>query len=137
MAKDKKGFALLIAGKPTKGAADEEYEGEDVPTDEGAPEEEAAETPEYEASEYPEFEIPEGLDLSDLEEDDEKQVLAVVRKKSETSACIVSVDGVDLAGGEAEEAPAPPVEAPPMPPSGMGGPPGAGIAQRAMRGGLM
>ena len=148
MPKDKKGgLAILIAGKPTKGpAADEdEYEGEDVPVEESE-EPEAPIEDEYAESEaaYPEFDIPAELDFSDMEEGDEKEVVAVIRKKGEATACIVSVDGVDLAGGElpveeelpTEAPPAPP--APPMgPPPAPMGPPGAAIGQRAMRGGLM
>ena len=117
MAKKPKGLAILIAGKP----ADEEE----------APEEETPET-----YEYPEFTIPEGLDLSDLEAGDEKEVLSVVRKMSEDTACIVSVEGVDLTG----EAAAPPPEEtlPPPPPPAGGLAAGAGaVRNRAAAAGLL
>ena len=132
MAKDKKGgLAILIAGKPTdEEPVEDDYEGEDVPTDEIE-----AEAEPYEEAEYPEFDIPEGLDLADMEEGDEKEVLAVVRKKAEGSACIVSVDGVDLAGGGAEEVPEAPAEAPPPPTAAPPGP--MDIRGRAMGAGLM
>lgn len=110
--------------------------------DEGSPEEEATESPEEEASEYPEFTIPEGLDLSDLGEGDQKEVLCVIKKNSDDTACIVSVDGVALAGGETappEEEEAPPEEMPAGPPPAAmpAGPAGAGIRSRAMGAGLM
>ena len=47
---------------------------------------------------YPEFSIPEGLDLSDMEPGEEKEVLCLIGKTSDGTACIKQVDGVDLAG---------------------------------------
>jgi hypothetical protein len=143
-AKGKGGLAILIAGKPG-GPPDE---GGAPAPEEGSAEEEAAESPEEEAAEteYPEFDVPEGLDLSDMEAGDEKEVLAVIRK-TETGACIVSVEGIDLSGkpspgGEepsGEEAAAneaPPAESAP-PPSGGGVGAGAAVRARAQGAGLM
>jgi hypothetical protein len=132
MPKDKKGFALLVAGKPTKGppAEEDDYMGEEEPAADVAVDIEAEAPAE---PEYPEFDIPEGLDLSDMEDGDEKEVLAVVRKKSDGTACVVSVDGVNLTGAE-EVAPELPTEAPPgeaMPPAPVD------IRSRAMGAGLM
>lgn len=56
-----------------------------------------------EDSEYPEFDIPEALNLSDLRDGEEREVLAVVKKKDDGTACIVSVDGVKLGKEEVEE----------------------------------
>lgn len=44
---------------------------------------------------YIEFPIPAGLDLTGLEEGEEKEVLALIRKKG-GAACLISVDGVEL-----------------------------------------
>lgn len=44
---------------------------------------------------YIEFPIPAGLDLSGLESGEEKEVLALIRKKGD-AACLISVDGVEL-----------------------------------------
>jgi hypothetical protein len=105
-----------------------------------AAEEEAAESPEEEAAEYPSFSIPEGLDLSDLKPGDEKQMLCTVRKTDEGNAEIISVDGVDLVGGEVEAAGEgeglPPAVPGTPPPPGAGLTP-AGIRGRAMGAGLM
>lgn len=156
--KPKGGLAVVVGvGKP-KGPPEDDMdmeEGLDNPlVDELEGEEPAAE--EYSEGSYPEFTIPEGLDLSDLEDGDEKEVLCVIRKTSETEACIKQVDGVDLAGegvGMAGPPPAAPVPPPPpaggVPPPGMplgpGGPPVAGpaagpgmpVRRRAMGAGLM
>lgn len=53
---------------------------------------------------YIEFPIPEGLDLSGLEEGGEKEVVALIRKKGNT-ACLISVDGVELASSGVEDYP--------------------------------
>jgi hypothetical protein len=139
MAKPKdNGLAVMLAvGKPKGGAPP----GGGGRPPEGSEEEEALESPEEEAAEstYPEFDIPKGLDLSDMQEGDEKEVLATIRKTAD-GACLVKVDGVDLESGEAPpttgEMPAagtPPMPAGPPP----GGPPGGGIASRAAASGLM
>jgi hypothetical protein len=153
MAKAKGGLAILIAGKPSGKKADD-YAEEDVPTedtvDEAAPDEFAPPLDEelppeemppeeggYAEADYPEFEIPEGVDVSDMEEGDEKEVLATIRKKEGTTACITKIEGVDIAGGGEAEAP-PFAEAPPgesMPPPAAGPP--TDIRSRAMNAGLM
>lgn len=46
---------------------------------------------------YIEFSVPDGLDLSGIEEGEEKEILAVIRKKSEDTACLISVDGIEVA----------------------------------------
>lgn len=51
-------------------------------------------------SQYIEFTVPEGLDLSGMEDDEEKEVLAVLRKKSDDTACIISVEGIEIAPGK-------------------------------------
>ena len=117
------------------------------------PEEESQEpAPEEEAEgAYPEFSIPEGLDLSDLEPGEEKEVLCVISKTSDTEACIRQVDGIDLAGagqGMSGPPPAEPVPPPPpagggmlgppgMPPGGMPLGPGGPVRRRAAAAGLM
>lgn len=128
----KDGLAILIAaGKPKGGGPPE-----------GSDEEEAAESPEEEAAEtqYPEFDVPEGLDLSDMKTGDEKEVLATIRK-TDSGACLVKVDGVDLESGEssppAEEAAPDESAGIPPPPGPPGAGPGAAVAQRAMGAGLM
>ena len=132
--KAKDGLAILIAaGKPKPG---DEGEGDEeaLPEEEGAYPEEGAEAelaPEEEESEgaYPEFTIPEGLDLSDIEPGEEKQVLCVIGKTADDTACIKQVDGVDLGGagvGMYGPPPAAPAGGPPpggLPPPGLGGPP--------------
>lgn len=45
---------------------------------------------------YPEFDIPAGLDLSDIEEGEEKEVLAKIRRKGDGTLCLVEVDGYPL-----------------------------------------
>ena len=45
---------------------------------------------------YVEFPIPEGLDLQGMEEGTDKEVVAVIRKKEDGTACLISVDGVDV-----------------------------------------
>ena len=102
--------------------------------------------PEETEGAYPEFTIPEGLDLSDIEPGEEKQVMATIGKTSEGMACIKSMDGVDLAGlsegmyGPPPAAPLPPPPGPPMgvgmPPMGPGGP-SAPVRTRARGAGLM
>lgn len=52
-------------------------------------------------SEYPEFDAPEGLDVADLEEGEEMEVVAKIRKKPDGRLCLISVNGVSL--GEKEE----------------------------------
>lgn len=46
-------------------------------------------------SEYPEFDIPEGLDVTELEDGDEQEIVAKVRKKGDR-LCLVSVNGIEL-----------------------------------------
>lgn len=117
---------------------------------EGSEEEEALESPEEEAAEpdarqveegeYPEFDIPDGLDLGDMKEGDEKEVLATIRMTGEGTACVTKIEGIDLAGGGGPptEAEMPNQATPPMPMGPpAGGPPGGGIAQRAAASGLM
>jgi hypothetical protein len=130
--KKKGGLAVMIGIGKTKGPPPEPPPG-DIPLDEedtaeapeeGPPDEEdLAEAPEeggdYEGS-YPEFTIPEGLDLSDLKPGEEKEVLCVVRKKDDGTACFTQVDGVDLAGTPLGMGGPPPALPPPSP---MGGPP--------------
>lgn len=136
MPKPQGGLAILIKGKPAK---DTEPAPDDTGYAEGSPEEEAAETPEEEAAEYPSFAIPEGLDLSDMEPGDEKEVLAMIRKDDEGNATITRIEGVDLAGGPpealAEEALA--GQEAPAAPSPQTGMPPAAIRSRAMGAGLM
>ena len=154
MAKKKDGAAIMIAvGKPAPGDEGEGLE-EEAPEEEGFPEEEGEGLPPEEEAEagegaYPEFSIPEGLDLSDLEPGEEKEVLCLIGKTSDGSACIKQVDGIDLAGegqGMYGPPPAPPV--PPAPPAGgppLGGmplegmpmPPGAPVRAAARGRGLM
>jgi len=149
------GLAVIVGvGKP-KGAPppdddnpltdDDELEGEAEAPGEG-----------YDEGSYPEFTIPEGLDLSDLADGDEKEVLCVIRKTSDTEACIKQVDGVDLAGeGIGKTGPPPALPVPPALPAGgmplgpggppIGGPPvmgppagpGMPVRRRAMGAGLM
>jgi hypothetical protein len=125
MAKKKDGMALIIAaGEPVdEGGLDEETASEE----EGAYPEEGDEAPEEseetgeEGGEgaYPEFSIPAGLDLSDLEPGEEKEVVAVISKTSDGSACIKQVDGIDLAGeGQGMYGPPPAAPVPPPPPAG-------------------
>jgi hypothetical protein len=136
MAKPKGGLAVVIGvGKPKGLPADEGFSDEEAPPEEeGAyPEEGAEPAPEEEAEgeaegAYPEFTIPEGLDLSDIEPGEEKEVMCLIGKTSEGQACIKQVDGVDLAGsgvGMYGPPPAPPAGGPPPPPPG-GMPPGPG-----------
>lgn len=56
---------------------------------------------------YIEFPIPAGLDLAGLGEGEEKEVVALIRKKGD-AACLISVDGVELdaASSEVEDYPA-------------------------------
>lgn len=134
MAKPKAGLAILIKGNPTRDT-------EPAPEDTDYADEEAAapEALEEEVAEYPSFAIPEGLDLSDMEPGDEKEVLAMIRKDDEGNATITRIEGVDLAGGPSEalaeegfaeeEAPAAPSPQTGMPP--------AAIRSRAMGAGLM
>ena len=51
---------------------------------------------------FPEFPIPEGLDVVDLEDGDEKEVVAKI-KKSGDMLMLVSVNGVSLDEEEGEE----------------------------------
>ena len=141
----KKGDGLLIiaAGKPKDEGLDDE---EEAFAEESAPEAEGEEFPEEEEAEgaYPEFSIPAGLDLSDLEPGEEKEVLCVIRKTSDSEACIRQVDGIDLAGeGQGMSGPPPAAPVPPPPPPGMPmGPPmpmgpGGPVRNRAAAAGLM
>jgi hypothetical protein len=157
--KKKGGLAVVIGVGKTKGPPPEPPPG-DIPLDEedvteapeeGPPDEEdLAEAPEeggdYAEGSYPEFTVPEGLDLSDLEPGEEKEVLCVIRKKSETEACFTQVDGVDLAGTPTGGMGGPPpAMPPPPPPMGPGGPPlpmgppgpGSPVRDRAAAMGLM
>lgn len=145
---------MIGVGKPKPG---DQGGGDTGAPPEGGYEEESAESPPEEESEastegaYPEFTVPEGLDLSDLEPGEEKQVLCTISKTSDTEACIKQVDGVDLAGqgtGMYGPPPALPPGGPPPPPPGggmpmpMGAPMGPGgpaapVRRRAAASGLM
>ena len=150
----KKTTIAIAIGKP-KGPPPDDIAPEDmpIPGDEEASEEgpeapgEPPEAPESEGEEqaegsYPEFDIPEGLDLSDLNPGEEKQVLCVIKKTSDSEACITQVDGIDLAGaGGGMTGPPPMPAAPPAPPPGMMMPPppgpGGPVRARAAAAGLM
>ena len=132
MAEKKKDVAALVigVGKPKDEGKDFE---EEAPEEEGFPEEEGEELPpaeeeESEGGAYPEFSIPEGLDLSDIEPGEEKEVLCLISKTSDGSACIKQVDGVDLAGlGQGMYGPPPAEPLPEELPPGPGGPPPPGM----------
>lgn len=47
-------------------------------------------------ADYPEFELPEGLDVTDLEEGEEMEVLAKIRKEKDGKACLVELEGFSL-----------------------------------------
>ena len=124
------GLALLMKGKPTKKTKDED---EEVAEDEYAEDEGEALLPEEDIAAATEvtMPIPAGLDLSDIEPGDTKELLTVIRKNDDETMSIIKVEGVDIGGG----APEAPSEAPPgesMPPPPMGG-----IGERAMGAGLM
>jgi hypothetical protein len=137
MAEKKKG-GLVVAvgiGKP-KGPPPPDDEEDILPPDEMDTETEdlGPEGPpppkedEYEEGAYPEFTIPEGLDLTDLEPGEEKDVLCRIRMKDDGTACITQVDSVDPAGTPTGMGgPPPAMPPPPMPmpmgPGGPGGPP--------------
>ena len=128
MADKKKGGLVVAVGVgKTKGPPplDEEDilppDEEDLGAEAEAP---APEEEDYEEGSYPEFTIPEGLDLSDLKPGEEKDVLCVVQKKDDGTACFTQVDGVDLAGTPAGMGGPPPMPPPPM--GGPGGPPPMG-----------
>ena len=90
------------------------------------------------SSEYPEFPIPEGMDLADLKEGDEKEVVAKVKKKGD-SLCLVSVDGVAL-GKDEEETESedyPEEESAEMPEAPMDQSAAQGLSARASAAGLM
>lgn len=55
---------------------------------------------------YVEFPIPDGLDLAGMEDDTDKEVVAVIRKKDDGTACLISVDGVDVTPSQEPEGPA-------------------------------
>lgn len=65
----------------------------------------------HDAGKYIEFPIPEGLDLAGIEEGEEKEVVAVIRKKGEDAACLISVDGVEIGSGDQEVSEEYPTEA--------------------------
>ena len=158
MAKKKDGLTVAIAvGKPKTPPPPDDIGLDDL-AEEAPPEEEdylaenaGEEPPPEEESEgaYPEFTIPAGLDLADMEPGEEKQVLCLISKTGDDTACIKQVDGVDLAGegqGMYGPPPAAPVPPPPMgpPPPGMlaggpamGPPPGGPVRSRAAARGLM
>jgi len=86
-------------------------------------------------SEYPEFAIPEGLDLSGIKDGETKEILAVIKKKDDGKACLVSVDGVKLGEDDdieeetdEQDDQSPPVPDQPFPQQGM---------ERARSAGLM
>ena len=173
----KKVTVAIGIGKPKGPPPPDDTAPEDMPLpgDEEASEEgpeapgEPPEAPESEGEEeaegsYPEFDIPKGLDLGDLKPGEEKEVLCVIKKTSDTEACITQVDGIELSGqGGGMTGPppaAPPAEGPPAPPpaalaamlGGGGGPPGmppaimpppgpeppgGAVRARAVRAGLM
>jgi hypothetical protein len=137
--KKKGGLAVVIGVGKTKGPPPEPPPGdipfdtgdEELPPDEtdtaaeadtGAPPPDT-EGGDYEEGAYPEFTVPEGLDLDDLGPGEEKEVLCVIRKKDDGTACFTQVDGVDLAGTPTGMG-GPPPAPPPMPMGpGPGGPP--------------
>jgi hypothetical protein len=124
----KKGLTVAIAvGKPPPGDEAEGFD-EEAPPEDLYPEEGGEELPapeEETEGAYPEFTIPAGLDLSDLEPGEEKEVLCIIGKTADDTACIKQVDGVDLAGeGVGMYGPPPAAPVPPPPPPGMGGPGG-------------
>jgi hypothetical protein len=131
MAKPKAGVAVVIGvGKPKEPPADEgaDYEEEAPPEGEDLTDTGEELTPPEEEAEgaYPEFTIPEGLDLSDIEPGEEKEVMCLIGKTADDTACIKQVDGVDLGGagvGMYGPPPAPPAGGPPPPPPGGGGMP--------------
>ena len=47
------------------------------------------------ASEYPELDVPEGMDVVDMEEGEDKEIVAKVRKKGD-KLCLVEVNGIEL-----------------------------------------
>lgn len=49
------------------------------------------------------FKVPEGVDLADLKDGEEREVVATIRKKPDGMACLVSLEGVPLEGYEEEE----------------------------------
>ena len=143
MAKKKDGLTVAIAvGKP-KAPPEDEGEGfeEEALPEEGYPEEGGEELPAPEEEgegegAYPEFTIPAGLDLSDLEPGEEKEVLCILGKTADDTACIKQVDGVDLAGeGLGMYGPPPAAPVPPPPPPGMGGPGGPPPPEAMLAGG--
>jgi hypothetical protein len=159
MAKKKEdGLAVVIGVGKTKpkGGPPPDDTGDDLATDTSSQDdylaENAGEEPppsdegESEGA-YPEFTIPEGLDLSDMEPGEEREVLCVIGKTADDTACIKQVDGVDLAGeGQGMYGPPPAASVPPPPPAAMlaaGGPPmgppppGGPIRGRAAALGLM
>jgi hypothetical protein len=138
MAKKKDGLTVAIAvGKPKTPPPDDDTEGDDFaeatpPEDDYLAEEAGKEPPppDEEESEgaYPEFTIPAGLDLSDMEPGEEREVLCIIGKTADDTACIKQVDGVDLAGeGQGMYGPPPAAPVPPPPPPGMMGPPPAAM----------
>lgn len=131
MAKSKGGLAILIAGKPAKGKPPEEDEMSDM-MDEDFPDEETADE---EAAEYPTFQVPSGLDLSEMQPGEEKEVMASIRINDDGTATITKIEGVDLAGGPEEEAE--PLLEEEAPPPAQGGISPDAIRSRAMSGGLM
>jgi hypothetical protein len=171
MADKKKGLVVAVGIGKTKGPPPEPPPG-DIPLDMGDTGDEDIALPDepdttdeadtgappldeggdYEEGAYPEFTIPEGLDLADLNPGEEKEVLCVIQKKDDGTACFTQVDGVDLAGtplGMGGPPPAMPPPPPPPPgamPMGPGGPPmpmgpppapGGSVRDRAAAMGLM
>ena len=52
---------------------------------------------------YIEFPIPDGMDLEGMEEGEEREVVAVIRKKEGATACLISVYGIPILKEEPEE----------------------------------
>lgn len=55
------------------------------------------------ADDYPEFKLPSGVDVSALEDGEEMEVLAKIRKEKDGKACLVEVEGFSLSDEDGEE----------------------------------
>jgi hypothetical protein len=141
MAKKKEGGLAVVIGvgktKPKGGPPPDDTGGDNLaeatsPQDDYLAENAGQEPPPPDQGEgegaYPEFTIPAGLDLSDMEPGEEKQVLCLIGKTADDTACIKQVDGVDLAGeGQGMYGPPPAAPVPSPPPPGLMGPPPPGM----------
>lgn len=54
-------------------------------------------------ADYPEFKLPNGVDVSELEEGEEMEVLAKIRKGSDGEALLIEVEGYPLVDEEEVE----------------------------------